>query len=71
MPHLSSNEYYQLSEKFELSGGQIDNIVRKYEIQTLLFEDEQVDFNKIIAFCDEEVKGFRQNSTSIGFNTKL
>jgi SpoVK/Ycf46/Vps4 family AAA+-type ATPase len=36
MPQLSVNDCSNLAELFSFSGGQIENIVRKYEVQKIL-----------------------------------
>lgn len=52
-PHISEGDAEQLSEKFEFSGGQIDNVARKYEIAELI-DGSKPDINKLIEFCNEE-----------------
>jgi hypothetical protein len=53
LPGLRDDEYNTLAENFTLSGGQIDNICRKYEIHAVLYNTTG-SFDKIMEFCREE-----------------
>lgn len=65
MPTLTDSEATALAEAQTLSGGQIDNIIRKVEIQSLL-NDEIPNIEQLLKFCDQEI--ILQNTTkSIGF----
>jgi hypothetical protein len=65
MPLLTDNDTKVLAEMHSLSGGQIDNIIRKAEIQSLL-NDEIPNIEQLLKFCSQEI--ILQNGTkSIGF----
>ncbi len=66
LPHLTNDDCNLLAAQFEFSGGQIDNIVRKYEINTIIRGDKD-DFNGILDFCREET--IARNRLPVGFNT--
>ena len=64
LPSLPSNDCDILG-KFDFSGGQIDNIVRKFEIVTIL-NGRNPDLAELIAFCKEELLE-NTHYTKIGF----
>jgi AAA+ superfamily predicted ATPase len=66
LPDLTNSQAYQLAESFHFSGGQIDNIIRKKEINELLYGDA-VSFNQIIEYCQEE--SLLKRHHTIGFKT--
>lgn len=53
LPYLGIKECHLLAEKFDLSGGQIDNIIRKNEIEEIV-HGTLADFERILSFCNEE-----------------
>lgn len=67
LPFLSENELYKLSEDFDLTGGQIENIVRKCEINFIL-KDESPDYSQIRDYCREESVLKKDLGKKIGFN---
>ena len=64
MPLLTLEESILLAEKFDFSGGQIDNILRKKEIHEII-HGEKVSLTKLISFCSEET--LLNNTVKIGF----
>ena len=64
MPELSDVDANYLASKFEFSGGQIENVVRKYTIDSLL-SSEEASYNQIHQFCLEE-SGYKETK-KIGF----
>ena len=66
MPELSDVDAQYLSGKFELSGGQIENIVRKKTIQSIL-QGKEPEIEEILRFCCEEERGSRSEHRRIGF----
>jgi hypothetical protein len=64
-PALSSETCADLAENYKLSGGQIDNIYRKSEINFIL-HNKEVTHDLLIRFCEEEVN-HTQNQVQIGF----
>jgi hypothetical protein len=67
MPHLSNEDCEILATKFDFSGGQIDNIVRKNEINEILY-GSTVDVITLLEFCKEETLINQFSKKSIGFN---
>jgi hypothetical protein len=53
IPVLKALEAKQLSERFDLSGGNIENIARKVQMHQIL-HGEYPSFDRLLAFCDEE-----------------
>jgi AAA+ superfamily predicted ATPase len=65
LPLLSTQDCRLLAEKFNFSGGQIDNVVRKNEIYEII-HGEKVTLNQLMLFCSEET--LVSNRLKIGFN---
>lgn len=53
IPELDKKEALYLASNFDFSGGEINNVVRKKEIEEIL-QGEKLSFQKLIAFCEEE-----------------
>lgn len=53
MPKLTDEEVTKLGGLYELSGAQIDNVVRKVIVEKILF-GEQIDLDKINNLCKQE-----------------
>ena len=66
-PTLSDEEVQAIASEFILSGGQIENIVRKYTIDTIL-SGEEIDFPQLRQYCLDETIVNKKGNT-IGFNT--
>jgi len=64
LKNLLEEEYSELA-KFQLSGGQIENVVRKYTMQSILQEDGDIDI--LLEFCSQETITFASSSRPIGF----
>jgi len=64
LPCLSQKHIEYLATHYDFSGGQIDNVARKHEIDSLL-NGETCNFDKIIRYCDAET--FNQRTQPIGF----
>jgi len=64
MPMLSTEDCDQLSYAFDLSGGQIENIARKYTVETVLAGTAPA-LETVMTFCRDETIG--KNSPKIGF----
>jgi SpoVK/Ycf46/Vps4 family AAA+-type ATPase len=67
MPHLSNEDCELLASKFDFSGGQIDNIVRKNEINEII-HGKKVNVKTLVEFCKEETLSVQFSRTQIGFN---
>lgn len=66
IPTLKEEDATDLARQFELSGGQIENIVRKTEIEHIL-NGTIPDLNSLIQFCREENIQGTHSSKRIGF----
>lgn len=66
MPSLSEEEAKILASNYDFSGGQIENIVRKREIQSII-DSTEPGFNDVLSFCSEEVIGNGTGRRRIGF----
>jgi len=65
LPCLTESECDFLSNRFDFSGGQIDNIIRKNEIYEII-HGISVDFKNILEFCKSELL-VKDNLLKIGF----
>lgn len=54
MPHLSSDTAGKLASSFDFSGGEIENITRKCDIDGILYGDDYVTEDRIEQYCREE-----------------
>ena len=66
LPALSDNDAALLAERYDFSGGQIENIARHYAIDAILHGDNVPTIDLLIPHCDNE----RINNTKtrrIGF----
>lgn len=66
MPRLSADTAGKLASSFDFSGGQIENITRKCDIESILYGDDYVTDEKIEQYCREE-KIVKKGSARIGF----
>lgn len=67
IPHLSNADCEMLASQFDFSGGQIDNIVRKNEINEIIHGNKG-DVNTLVKFCKEETLSNQFLRSQIGFN---
>jgi hypothetical protein len=65
LPKLTVEETTALALQFNFSGGQIDNIVRKYEIYELLHGAKMV-YSELVEYCNSEIL-LKSNIAKIGF----
>ncbi len=65
LANMQPNDYELLAKSFDFSGGQIENIVRKSEMQEVL-NGVSVSIHEIIEFCNAENLS-KNNSARIGF----
>ena len=65
LPGLSEEECASLANHFDLSGGQIENIIRKNHIYEII-HGKQIDFQTIVDFCSTEHLS-KNNGARIGF----
>ncbi len=66
IPSLSEAEAVQLATDFDFSGGQIENIARKREVQSIIGLCEP-GFAQVREFCTEEFIGNESSRRRIGF----
>ena len=66
MPWVDVDVAAELSSKFEFSGGEIDNIVRKTITEEVL-SGEKPSFEKLIAFCERERISNKRQVCKLGF----
>lgn len=64
LPYLADESCQMLAEGFSFSGGEIDNIIRKSEIQEIV-QGTKTNFEQLQLFCQEETLEIK--STKIGF----
>jgi hypothetical protein len=63
---IDESDAIQLAELYDLTGGQIDNIIRKVEIESLI-KNEKITFEKLVEFCDQEIVLQSRGGKRIGF----
>lgn len=64
LPELSQSQIALLAARYNLSGGEIENITRKYVIDNII-GSESIQFERLLEFCDAENPFLRQRK--IGF----
>ena len=65
MPGLNAEEHRTLAAKYEFSGGQIENIARRYTIDNILHGTSKDRLSTIIAYCESEK--IEKKGNRIGF----
>ena len=66
MPNLTEETAIHLATCYDFSGGQIENITRKCDIESILYGEECVTAKKIEQFCKDETL-VKKNGSKIGF----
>ena len=66
LPKLSDEQTTVLANRFDFSGGQIQNVTRKQVINSIFSGSEEMDFNRLIEDCTAETMD-RTNGRQIGF----
>jgi len=66
LPGLSESETIHIAEKYEMSGGQIENIARKIEVDSIL-NGEELNIESLFYYCKEELNSGFNNDKIIGF----
>lgn len=66
LPKLSDEQATMLANKFDFSGGQIQNVTRKQIINAIFTGCDEMDFNRILDDCTAETLD-RTNGRQIGF----
>ena len=66
LPELANDTATRLASAYDFSGGQIENITRKCDIESILYGDDYVTEEKIEQYCREE-KIVKKGGARIGF----
>jgi SpoVK/Ycf46/Vps4 family AAA+-type ATPase len=66
LPDLPKKQADELSKRFELSGGQIENIARKVEVDWIT-EGTKIDIDVLMQYCKDEAQNDFNASRRIGF----
>ena len=66
MPDLPDDNAAELSKKFELSGGQIENITRKVEVDAII-NGSELCMDMLVKYCKDEIQNGFYNARKIGF----
>ncbi len=64
LPELTQTDIKKLSTSYQLSGGEIENVVRKYMVEKII-ERKQISLDRLMEFCELEKPFQKQNR--IGF----
>ncbi|MBP5560269.1 MAG: ATP-binding protein [Muribaculaceae bacterium] len=67
IPSLNSEQATTLAEKYEFSGGQIENVARKYAINNILYDDKTDTLDSLSSICDNELIEDDSNYRRVGF----
>ena len=65
LPTLDEGMTAQLARSYDFSGGQIENIARKYHVDCILYGQESIGQETLERYCQEETLG--QRTTRVGF----
>ena len=66
IPELNDEDASMLAERYDFSGGQIENVARKNVVEAILM-GEELSFDTIIRHCDSELLGGNRTRNRIGF----
>jgi SpoVK/Ycf46/Vps4 family AAA+-type ATPase len=66
LPRLTDEQATVLANRFDFSGGQIQNVTRKQIINSIFSGSDEMDFNRILDDCAAETMD-RTNGRQIGF----
>jgi len=66
LPDLPDDKAAELSKKFELSGGQIENIVRKIEVDAII-NGSELCMETLLKYCKDEIQNGLNTGKKIGF----
>ena len=67
LPGLTDEQTTDLANRFDFSGGQIQNVTRKQIINSVFSGSDEMDFSRILDDCKAETMD-RTNGRQIGFN---
>ena len=66
LPMLQDSSIYQLAATYDFSGGQIENIARKCDIDSILYGENTITDKKVDELCKQETIN-KERKTKIGF----
>jgi SpoVK/Ycf46/Vps4 family AAA+-type ATPase len=66
LPELPDDKAEELSRKFELSGGQIENIARKIEVDAII-NGVDLSIDTLAQYCKDEIQNGFNSGKRIGF----
>ena len=69
LPELNEDDALVLSKKFNFSGGQIENVVRRWNIDEILYGTPDNMLDKLTELCESE-KLEKMNNCKIGFTAQ-
>ncbi len=67
VPELSETDSIALAESYELSGGQIENVARKYAINSILHGDSADQLHVLRDYCNSERLCTKREARRVGF----
>ena len=69
IPELTDDEVAKLASSYEFSGGQIENVARKFSINSILYGDNEGDrMEALFDFCDNElIQDSKAKMRRVGF----
>ena len=67
LPSLSDDDATKLAATYNFSGGQIENIARKYTVSQILSERDDIPFEQIQSMCDDELLDKTPTRRVVGF----
>ena len=70
LPSLTENETHILASQFDLSGGEIENITRKYTVKAILSGQDAISLSTIIELCHNE-RISNSSRMKVGFRSVL
>jgi SpoVK/Ycf46/Vps4 family AAA+-type ATPase len=67
IPELTETDSTALAESYELSGGQIENVARKYAINSILHGDSADQLHVLRDYCNSERLCTKREARRVGF----
>lgn len=67
IPDLSDEVIEKITAHYHFSGGQIENIARKYLVDSILYDSNSRNFSRLYSYCDTELLDNVNKRNTIGF----
>lgn len=67
IPSLDKDKASALASQYDFSGGQIENIARKYTVDLILNSNQEISLDKFLEYCDSELISQVQVRKVVGF----